>query len=62
MYICEYCSDAIKHVEFDENLKNLFQSHPKDFAIRENLAEIFIVQCDLTGKMETGPNFPEFFL
>jgi len=26
--------------------------HQKDFAIREKLAEILIVQCDLTGKME----------
>jgi len=35
----------------NEDLKK-FKSYPKDFAIREKLAEIFIVQCDFTGKME----------
>jgi len=29
-----------------------FYSHPKDFAIQEELAEIFIVQCNFTGDME----------
>jgi len=48
----KYYSGAIKHVKFNEDLKKLFESHPKDFAIRKKLAEIFIVQCDCTGKME----------
>jgi len=31
---------------FTKISKKLFQSHPKDFAVRQKLAEIFVVQCD----------------
>jgi len=48
-YAC--CSAAIKHGEFNEDLKKWFESHPKDFAVRQKLAEIFIVRCDFTGKI-----------
>ena len=41
-----WCFAAIKHGKFYKNLKKLFQSHPKDFAVRQKLAEIFVVQCD----------------
>ena len=39
MYICEYCSGAIKHVEFNEDLKKVLYSHQRDFAIWGKLAE-----------------------
>jgi len=42
---------AIKHGKFNEDLKKLFLSHPEDFAVWQKMAEIFIVQCDFTGKM-----------
>jgi len=48
---CAYCSAAIREGKFNEDLKKLFWSHLKDFAVRQKLAEIFIVQCDFTGKM-----------
>jgi len=46
-----YCSAAIKDGEFNEGLNKLFLSHPSDFAVRQKLAEIFIVQCDFMGKI-----------
>jgi len=45
------CSAAIKLGKFNEDLKKLFQRYPKEFAVRQKLAEIFIVQCDFTGKI-----------
>jgi len=54
-----YCSDAIKHVEFNEDLKRLFGNYQKDFAIWKELAEIFIVLCDFTFKMEVWPTFKQ---
>jgi len=44
------------HGRFDEDLKKMFQSHPKDIAVRQKLAEIFIVQCELICIMETWPD------
>jgi len=41
-----------KMLDFNQDLKKLFSSHPKDFAIRGKLAETIIVQSDFTGKME----------
>jgi len=46
-----------KMLDFNQDLKKLFSSHPKDFAIRGKLAETIIVQSDFTGKMEAWPNF-----
>ena len=48
-YAC--CSAAVKHEEFNEDLKKLFSSHPEDFAVRQKMAKLFIVQCDFTGKV-----------
>ena len=45
----------------NEDLKKLFISYPQDFAIWGKLAEIFIVKCDFTVKMEAWPNFRESF-
>ena len=46
-----YCSAAIKDGGFSEDLNKVFSSHQKDFAVRQKSAEIFIVQCDFTGKI-----------
>jgi len=46
-----YCFAAIKDGEFNEGLNKLFKSHPQDFAVRQELAEIFILQCDFTDKI-----------
>ena len=48
-YAC--CSAAVSDGEFNEDLNKSFKSHPKDFAVWQKLAEIFIVQCDFTGKI-----------
>jgi len=53
-YAC--CSAAIKHGEINDDLKKLFESHPKDFAVRQKLAETSIVQCDFTFKMTHPPS------
>jgi len=42
---------------WNEDLKKLFQSHPKDFGLRKILADIFIIQCNFTGKLEARPHF-----
>jgi len=38
----------------------LLYSHQKDFAVRQKLAEIFIVQCDFTGKMTQPSSVTNF--
>jgi len=55
-----YCSAAIKDGDLSEDFNKLFESHSKDFAVRQKLAEIFIVQCDFTGKI-TNPSSVTYF-
>jgi len=55
-----HCSAAIKHAKFNEDLKKLVYSHPKDFAVRQKLAEIFIFQCDFTGKVTQPSSVTSF--
>jgi len=57
-----YCSAAIKHGKFNEALKKLFQSHPKDFAVQQKLAEIFIFQCYFTGKITQPSSVTNFWI
>jgi len=57
-YAC--CFAAIKHEKFYKDLKKLLSSHPKDFAVRQKLAEIFIVQHDFTGKMNQPSSVTNF--
>jgi len=44
--------DGNKNWEFNKDLKKLLQSHPKDVVIRNQLAKIFIDQCDFMGRIE----------
>jgi len=46
-----YFCAVIKDGEFTEDLNKLFHGYPKDSAVRQKLAEIFILQCDFTGKI-----------
>jgi len=52
----KYCFDAIKMINLMKISKKI-KSHPKDFAIRQKLVQISIVQCDFTGKMDADPVF-----
>jgi len=49
-----YCSAAIKDGEFNKGLNKLFKSHPKDFAVRQKLTEIFIVRALQDPQTHTG--------
>jgi len=46
-----YCLASITDGEFNEVPNKLLYTNPKDFAVRQEWAEIFIVQCDFTGKI-----------
>jgi hypothetical protein len=56
----ERCSAEIKDGKFFKDFKKLRLCHPNDFAVRQKLAEIFIVQCDFTGKMTQPSSVTNF--
>jgi len=55
-----YWSATIKDGKFNEDLNKLFWSHPKDFAVRQKLAEIFIVRVISRVKLPILRAWPIF--
>ena len=54
-----YCSVAIRHGTFNEDLKKLLLCHPKDLAIQKKMAEVFIV-VNFTCKITQSSSVTKF--